>query len=218
MKKTYNQEEINQLAINKDFDGVIKLINKFIVSYVKRYTFSQNELYNDLYQESLIGVYEAMNNYQLEKGNFLSFCQIHMKKNISKYLLENHKIIRIPANILYSPAYADVREEILALTKAISIETPIDEEGNITLGDTLTTEYGSEAIEYENIRINKQKVAKLLDKLTPTQKTIYEHYYGLNGKEEKTIYEIGDLLGTSYQNISYHLINVNKKLKKTKPA
>lgn len=47
----------------------------------------------------------------------------------------------------------------------------------------------------------KEVISKLLSKLTEREKEIIEKYYGLNGKEEKNLEEIGKELGLTKERI-----------------
>ena len=59
----------------------------------------------------------------------------------------------------------------------------------------------------------KKIVSKLLEKLQPREKEIIERYFGLNGREEQNLGEIGKVLGISMERVRQIKANVFKILR-----
>lgn len=80
----------------------------------------------DLYNEGLIGLWEAEQNYDETKGTFHSFAIMRMKGRMMRWMTNNSRTIRIPAN-----QQNENRRTVDVLISTISIETPIGEDGTI---------------------------------------------------------------------------------------
>lgn len=97
----------------------------------------------------------------------------------------------------------------------MSIEEPIygkDEE--LSLEDILSIS-GTEDVENEVIRKDIERlVTELLDSLSPREKTIVIHRFGLFGEEPKTLSEVGQIVGISRERVRQIENRLLKRLRK----
>lgn len=84
--------EAREMLINKNIGLALKYVYK-IRRKIKSYEF------RDLVQEGLIGIMEAIDHYDPEKGSFSNIALHHIRKSINRALDNNDEIIRNPSHI-----------------------------------------------------------------------------------------------------------------------
>ena len=95
-----------------------------------------------------------------------------------------------------------VKTALQIVRMPLSFDQPIgDEEEDLTLLD-LISKNGTEDVEKEVVEeaLNKE-ITKLLNVLDKRERTIIEERFGLNGKEPKTLNEVGEKLGISRERV-----------------
>lgn len=199
--KTYDQNYNNELAINKDVEGLIKYNKDFIRSFARKY--STTEYLEDLISECHIAIISAIETYDSTKVNFLSWAKIYMKKYCSKFMDKHSRNIRLPHNVLYAKEFAEVKKNY---KQPITTQTEI---GDGLIIEDMLTEVIDEPKYKEHI--NNDHIKKYLSKLTPKQQLILEWYFGINKDEKLNMTEIGDKLNMNRKIVSYHY---NKALNK----
>ena len=227
-KKPLPEEEQIKLfeELKKNDDPIIRekliLHNLRLVQWValKYYKPGKNEL-NDLFQQGVLGLMEAIEQYDPEKGTFANYA-IWWIKNYSIKGLDAERLIRIPIylkekvnsvikvrnNLIqklgrepteYDVSKAtglgleDTRKLLNIINKPISLNTPIGEEGEgLTLEDTIPDDrYNLEEIEDRLFR--EQLLKEIKAALTDEQYQIIVMRYGFNC-EPITLKAIGERL------------------------
>lgn len=87
-----------------------------------------------------------------------------------------------------------------------------NEDDIVNINETILS---NEEDEYnKEIEENQKKaVQNLLDKLQPREKEIIERYFGLNGREEQNLGEIGEVLGISMERVRQIKVSIFKTLR-----
>ena len=166
---------------------------------------TDNETLEDFFQVGCTGLLYAAKKYDMQRSvPFLGYAHNWIKQHIFRYIVATHTSIRLPDKS-YIPKY---REEYRAL-----IDT------------TKTVSYDKEPLLVENASYNekppvdalvdsyvKQEVTKAFSHLTPKQMMVLELYYGLNGKEARTMEEVAESMGITRQAVSFKLRQIRKKL------
>jgi RNA polymerase primary sigma factor len=95
------------------------------------------------------------------------------------------------------------------------LDTPIEGTDNdLVLEDTISV-YNTLDIEKDiNEEDLKRVIEALLDTLSPRERTILIHRFGLNGKEPKTLDEVGEIVGLSRERVRQIENRILKKLRK----
>ncbi len=218
-QKENDQNAIDQLILNN---------LRFVISVAKMYQGLMP--LEDLINEGNLGLIIAAKKFDPTRGfKFISYAVWWIKNTIHVALHNHSNHIRIPSSI-----YLKIRkleetiktdEDLLNIdrndyikfyqynfmhTSYLYDETSSD---NLCVLDTLIdTNY----IPVDNNLIlndNKLLLLNVINALSEREKIIIINYYGLNGKEGKTYWEIGKLLDVSGETIRITLNNILRKLK-----
>lgn len=199
IKKT-RQERNKEFFEQKDFPRLLINNRLFIISIAKSFNTIQH--YDDLIQAGNIGLWYAYEKYDPIRGNFLSFAKLYIRKEMLKYLEQNLKTIRLPANV-----QKEIKDETYySTTNIISLDAPINDNGDDSHGLI------GEAIEDEPIDTSplRRAIMKLKDK----ERDILERHYGMGEyADEQTMAEIGRAYGCTRENIRIHLEKIKEKIK-----
>ncbi len=116
-------EEEFEVAIRAqqgDSDAINKLVNsnlRFVISVAKMYSGGNTTKFSDLINEGNIGLVEAAELFDPTTGfKFISFAVWHIRKNMTKYLTNNARTVRLP------------QSKVTAITQMRSIESDLTNE------------------------------------------------------------------------------------------
>ena len=219
--------EAREMLINSNLRLVVSVAKNFRNG-------NHNIPLEDLIAEGNAGLMTAVEKFDYTRGFRFSTCAVPwIKQAITKSIIDNSRAIRVPAHIVQKfNVYRSVRDELIAdgnenpsleaiaegmkitvdelqqlLTwkqNASSLDTPVGDEEDTTLGD-LVADSGSESPEEYTERMERQSfIAKIIDELDPRTKAIFKLRFGLGTDEdpeeyhqEHTLEEIGAMLKPS---------------------
>jgi len=176
----------------------------------------------DLISEGNFGLIKAVERFDPDKGGKLStYASWWIKQAIKRALASNGKTIRLPVHMVDRIAQMrrvtarltveigrePHNEEIAAAmeiplakvvhmksiaNRAASLDQPVGEEGDATLGDLVKDE--SERTPFETLRgkSDNAEIAEMLSALEPREAEILTHRFGLNGESPLTLEEVGE--------------------------
>jgi RNA polymerase primary sigma factor len=176
----------------------------------------------DLISEGNFGLIKAVERFDPDKGGKLStYASWWIKQAIKRALASNGKTIRLPVHMVDRIAQmrrvtarltAELgrephNEEIAAAmeiplakvvhmksiaNRAASLDQPVGEEGDATLGDLVKDD--SERTPFETLRgkSDNAEIAEMLGALEPREAEILTHRFGLNGESPLTLEEVGE--------------------------
>lgn len=211
------QTRAKQAAINEMVTSNLRLV----VSVAKKYNRSHSNQILDLIQEGNIGLIKAVEKFKWRLGyRFSTYATWWIRQAIIKAVNEQNKTIKIPSHVLdavkkinkvikdsvnatgHEPTNAEIgaalemsEDKVARMLRVakdpISLETPVGDEDNGTLGAYIEDVDSENA--YEQIArtdINKI-VADTLAILNPREERVLRMRFGIGTMEEFTLEEIG---------------------------
>lgn len=220
---------------------------RFVIKIAKKYRKSGLP-FLDLINEGNMGLMEAARRFDPNRGvRFTSYAVWWIRQAILHYLSQAAQVFRVSpktANILYRVATtlakkrseeteAPTREELAkeigvslnelnsaleASAGTLSLDHPIDESGDLVLGDTLEQRIIESA---ENTAITehlKEQIGESLSSLTNMEENVLRLRFGLDTDEPMTLKEIGDRMNLSRERIRQIEAQALGKLRKSSTA
>jgi RNA polymerase primary sigma factor len=216
---------------------------RLVVKVAKRYM-GQGLPLLDLIEEGNIGLIKAVERFKLEKKcRFSTYAVLWIRQSIERGLVSQSRTVRLPAHVVgdlkwmirvtrsltqrlgREPLLEELTEEMrvdsdyvhrlmMAVRKATSIETPLDEEEHYHLADILSEEEqpGPFSIT-EHIELVRL-VTSWLELLSPTEKAVIKLRFGLRDGEPKTLEAIGEMFGVTRERIRQIEVKALQRLRK----
>jgi RNA polymerase primary sigma factor len=216
---------------------------RLVVKVAKRYM-GQGLPLLDLIEEGNIGLIKAVEKFRPEKKcRFSTYGILWIKQSIERALANQARTVKLPAHVAgdmkkmiritrslaqelgREPLIHEVANEMgvevnyvnrlmVAVRKATSIETPLNEEEDYHLADTLKVEeqVGPFSLT-EHIELFKM-ISSWLDLLSPQEKTVIDLRFGLRDGEPKTLEVIGESFGVTRERIRQIEVKALQRLRR----
>lgn len=166
----YLIQERNEEAYELMFKKYKPLLDKISKTYYQNYRFQSIE-YDDIYQEAMIGLSNAIDTYDEDNtALFYSYALLFIKRNVEKFLKESTRYKHQVLNeaISYQQEYANSNqslENFICKEEVTPMDTVVDSELSKNLIDFKYRLKGKHAWVYE-LRLNNfsnKEIAQLLD-------------------------------------------------------
>ena len=122
-----------------------------------------------------------------------------------------------PAEIaekLVDKTEAEVKDIISYLQSPVSLESPVGEDGEDSLGDLVEDRTETTPEEAMNILARQEEVQELLGSLTEREQQVIRLRYGLGEERPQTLEEIGSMLGVTRERVRQIEARAMEKLRR----
>lgn len=226
----------NELARRRLIESNLRLV----IAIARRYNYSGVPLV-DLIQEGNLGLIHAAEKFDDQRGcHFGTYATWWIRQAVSRAVEVQSRLIHLPEHVATrlrkvrrvaaqlsqkngldplpeqiaeaSGMDLDEVQHLLALVEQpVSLDTPLDEEANFSLADTLEDRAAlTETVSYHLL---DDELHRALAWLTPRERTVITLRYGLGDGRCRTLLEIGKELGISRERVRQLEVRSLKKMR-----
>lgn len=211
-------------------EHLIRANARLVISVAKKYI-GRGVPFLDLIQEGNIGLIRATNKFEYQRGHkFSTYATWWIRQAVSRAVADQGRTIRVPVHMgdqlnrmrrvqlnliqelgrepsidelaLGMETTPDKIETLLEIARhPVSLETPIDEEGDSTFGDFVEDVSSPAPTEEVATHLLHEQLEKALGRLPVREAQILKLRYGLEDGRVYTLEEVGQTIGVTRERV-----------------
>ena len=211
-------------------EHLIRANARLVISVAKKYI-GRGVPFLDLIQEGNIGLIRATNKFEYQRGHkFSTYATWWIRQAVSRAVADQGRTIRVPVHMgdqlnrmrrvqlqllqelgrepkivelaRSMDTTPDKVENLLEISRRpVSLETPIDDEGDSTFGDFVEDVSSPVPPEKVATHLLRTQLQQALDKLPPREAQILRLRYGLGDGRVYTLEEVGQTIGVTRERV-----------------
>ena len=230
LKEVARQVKVHDFNMWEAKQRLIEANLRLVVSIAKRYV-NLGLKFSDLIQEGNIGLMKAVDKFDYKKGyKFSTYATWWIRQAITRSIADHGRTIRIPVHMIetinrllqtsrqllkelgrepYPEEIAErmdipiqkVRRILRLMKQTLSLETPIGDDEESSLGDFIEDEKSPSPADAAIEKDLSDQTNSVLETLTPREEKVLRMRFGIGEKQDYTLEEVGKVLGVTRERV-----------------